>query len=93
MCAAVPSWRPRATIESFCAEIVWPIERVTTACEASWMAITQRSASVRTWLFFAGPATTRSIASSRIACVIARLALAHGQQRGLVDHVRELGAA
>ncbi len=44
MCAAVPIVRPRATIESFCAETVWPIERVTTACEASCTAMIHCSA-------------------------------------------------
>ena len=50
MCAAVPSWRPRATIESLRVEVVWPSASVTTACEASWIAISQRSSSVRMWL-------------------------------------------
>ena len=50
------------------------------------------SSSVRTWLFFAGPATTRSIASSRSSCVIGGRPLPHGEQRRLVDHVRQLGA-
>ena len=67
MWAAVPSVRPRATIESFCALIRWPTLRVTTAWQASWIAMTQRSSGVRMWVFFAGPATTRSIDSSSVA--------------------------
>ena len=67
MLAAVPSWRPRATIESFCAETFWPIEVVTTACADSWIAITHCSSAVSGWLLRAGPETTRSIASSSVA--------------------------
>ena len=66
MCAAVPSWRPRATIESLRVEVVCPSASVTTAWEDSWIAISQRSCSVRMWCL-AGPATTRSIASSSVA--------------------------
>ena len=66
MCAAVPSWRPRATIDSLRVEAVCPSASVTTAWEASWIAISQRSSSVRMWRL-AGPATTRSIASSSVA--------------------------
>ena len=66
MWAAVPSWRPRATIESLRVEVAWPIASVTTAWEASWIEISQRSCSVR-MCFLAGPATTRSIASSSVA--------------------------
>ena len=47
MCAAVPSVRPRATIESLRAIALVPSASVTTACEDSWTAITQRSCSVR----------------------------------------------
>ena len=47
MCAAVPSWRPRATIDSLRVEVACPSASVTTACEASWIAISQRSCSVR----------------------------------------------
>ena len=73
MCAAVPSWRPRATIESLRVEVVCPSASVTTACEASCTAISQRSSSVRMWRL-AGPATTLSIASSSVALVDLRRA-------------------
>ncbi len=67
--ADVPSVRPRATIESFCAPepVDEPSARATTACEASCTEMTWRSLTLRTCDFLAGPATTRSIASSSVA--------------------------
>ena len=67
MCAAVPSWRPRATIESF-----WRRDRLADRARrrpratASWTRSPSARASVSTWLLRAGPATTRSIASSSV---------------------------
>ena len=64
----------------------------TRACPPSWYAVIFFSFSFISRVRFCGPATTRSIASSRARLSMSLAVAARGEQRGLVEHVGQVGA-
>ena len=75
-----------------CTGSVFGSAAATRACPPSWYAVIFFSLSLMIRVRFCGPATTRSIASSSALGVDELLVRARGEQRGLVEHVGQVGA-
>ena len=87
-----PRARPRGRIVILCTGSVLFSAAATRAWPPSWYAVIFFSFSFISRVRFCGPATTRSIASSSGDVADELGAAARGEQRGLVEDVRQVGA-